>query len=72
MTRKNRLLHSVVEIIGDTPLVELERLSRGIDGRVLVKLEYLNSQTVLKKHQAHDPDGITSITEEKSGCCPAR
>jgi len=39
---QNRLLSSAVEAIGETPLVELARLSRGSGGRVLAKLEYLN------------------------------
>jgi len=33
---------SVLESIGRTPLVELARFGRGIDGRILAKLEYLN------------------------------
>ena len=36
------VLPSVVEAIGATPLVELSRLARGLDGRILAKLEYLN------------------------------
>ena len=28
--------------IGDTPLVELARITRGVEGRILAKLEYLN------------------------------
>lgn len=35
-------LLSVVEAIGDTPLVELSRLTRGLEGRILAKLDYLN------------------------------
>ncbi len=35
-------LPSIVEAIGQTPLVELSRIGRGIDGRLLAKLEYLN------------------------------
>ncbi|MEX1097935.1 MAG: cysteine synthase family protein [Planctomycetales bacterium] len=35
-------LPSVVEAIGETPLVELARITRGLDGRILAKLEYLN------------------------------
>lgn len=36
--------HSIVEVIGDTPLVELVRLAgaTGVTGRFLAKLEYLN------------------------------
>jgi cysteine synthase A len=33
---------SVLDAIGATPLVELARLTRGLSGRVLAKLEYLN------------------------------
>ena len=33
---------SVVEAIGGTPLVELSRIARSVNGRILAKLEYLN------------------------------
>ena len=36
------MLGSVVEAIGSTPLVELKRVTEGLDGTVLAKLEYLN------------------------------
>src|SRR4051794_6572683 len=36
------MLPSAVEAIGRTPLVELSRLTRGLGGRVLAKLEFLN------------------------------
>jgi cysteine synthase len=39
---RERILPSVVEAIGETPLVELGRLTREMDGRILAKLEYLN------------------------------
>lgn len=42
MTRQDRVLGSAIEAIGETPLVELKRLTRGLDGRILAKLEYLN------------------------------
>ena len=35
-------LSSVIEAIGETPVVELSRLTRGLEGRILAKLEYLN------------------------------
>src|SRR5688572_2844165 len=41
-TRQDTLLPSVLGAIGNTPLVELSRLTRGLEGRVLAKLEYLN------------------------------
>jgi cysteine synthase A len=39
---RNRILSSVVQTIGQTPLIALDRLGRGLPGRVLLKLEYLN------------------------------
>ncbi len=43
MSREEKLIPSVVEAIGgSTPLVELSRLTKGLDGRILAKLEYLN------------------------------
>jgi cysteine synthase A len=41
-SRSDHVLASVVEAIGDTPLVELSRLTRGVSGRILAKLEHLN------------------------------
>jgi len=38
----NSVFDSVLGAIGNTPLVELSRLTRGMDGRILAKLEYLN------------------------------
>ena len=42
MSRDTQLLPSVIQSIGNTPLVELSRLTRNLPGRLLVKLEYLN------------------------------
>jgi cysteine synthase A len=36
------ILNSAVEAIGETPMVELSRLTRGVDGRLLAKLDFLN------------------------------
>jgi cysteine synthase A len=35
-------MSSIIDAIGNTPLVELSRLTRSLPGRVLLKLEYLN------------------------------
>ena len=40
--RANRVAPSVVEVIGETPAVELARLTRGLRGRIVAKLDYLN------------------------------
>ena len=42
MGRTDSILPSALEAIGETPLVELARIGRGLDGRILAKLEYLN------------------------------
>ncbi len=39
---KHQIAPSVLETIGATPLVALDRLGAGLPGRVLLKLEYLN------------------------------
>ena len=35
-------LPSIVDAIGETPLVELTRLTRGLEGKIVAKLEFLN------------------------------
>ena len=42
MATDSEILPSAVEAIGSTPLVDLSRISRTIDGRILAKLEFLN------------------------------
>ena len=42
MTQQNTIYTSVIDAIGETPLVELARLTRGLEGRILAKLDYLN------------------------------
>jgi cysteine synthase A len=42
MARHSNILNSVSEAIGNTPLVALDRVTRGMNGRVLAKLEMLN------------------------------
>ncbi|MEM7345876.1 MAG: cysteine synthase family protein, partial [Chloroflexota bacterium] len=42
MSREQTLLPSAVEAIGNTPLVDLSRLTREVDGRIVAKLEFLN------------------------------
>ena len=41
-SRQGVLLDSVLGVIGKTPLVELSRITRGLEGHILAKLEYLN------------------------------
>jgi cysteine synthase len=42
MSRENTILSSAIEAIGSTPLVELKRIAKNLDGKILAKLEYLN------------------------------
>ena len=41
-SRHDSVLGSVLGAIGNTPLVDICRLTRGLEGRILAKLEYLN------------------------------
>jgi cysteine synthase A len=42
MKMRPELCTSAVEAIGNTPLIDLARLTRDVDGRILAKLEYFN------------------------------
>lgn len=42
MNPQNQTLSSAVEAIGNTPLVRLSRITKGLDGEILAKLDYLN------------------------------
>ena len=42
MSRESHLAASVLDTIGNTPLVELSRITESLDGTVYAKLEYLN------------------------------
>lgn len=42
MDSHKHTLPSASDAIGNTPLVELARMGRGVEGRILAKLEYLN------------------------------
>jgi cysteine synthase A len=42
MTLQGKPYGSVLQAIGQTPVVELSRLTRDLEGRILAKLEYLN------------------------------
>ena len=39
---RDGIVPSIVDAIGHTPLVELTRITREINGRILMKLEFLN------------------------------
>ncbi len=42
MPPSDSLSASVLDLIGNTPLVELSRITAGLDGRIFAKVEYLN------------------------------
>ena len=42
INRDNRVMSSVIESIGNTPLVNLSRLTKGLDGQIFAKLDMLN------------------------------
>ncbi|OGR90264.1 MAG: hypothetical protein A2V88_08530 [Elusimicrobia bacterium RBG_16_66_12] len=42
------IVESALDLIGDTPLLRLKRLTQGLEGEVLIKLEHLNPSGSLK------------------------
>ncbi len=50
--RKEAVGESVLSAVGETPLVALDRLAKGLKGRVLAKLEYLNPGSSVKDRPA--------------------
>jgi len=48
----NKSGESVIDAIGNTPLVELNRITKDLDGRILMKLEYLNPGSSKKDRAA--------------------
>lgn len=44
--------NSIIETIGDTPLVRLNRVTKGIKGTILVKIEYFNPGNSVKDRMA--------------------
>src|SRR6185312_17093602 len=68
---------SVLELVGGTPIVRLDRISAGVPGTILAKLEYLNPGGSLKDRiglsmiEAAERDGLLkpggTIVEPTSG-----
>jgi cysteine synthase A len=54
VTAKNRskVISSIIEAIGDTPLLELARITLGLHGRILLKLDFLNPGSSKKDRAA--------------------
>lgn len=42
MSRADKLPASVYDATGQTPLVELNRIKKNLEGKIVAKLEYLN------------------------------
>src|ERR1700675_3744532 len=72
-----RAYPSVLDLIGDTPIVRLDRISRDVPGTILAKLEYMNPGGSVKDRiglpmiEAAERDGLLkpggTIVEPTSG-----
>lgn len=58
-----------VKPIGNTPLVELSRITKGLDGKIVAKLDYLNPGLSKKDHIARQ---IIEDAEAKGRLKPGR
>ena len=64
---------TVLDLVGHTPIVRLDRLSRDIPGQLLAKLEYLNPGGSVKDRiglamiEAAEQDG-RSRAQRETGC----
>ena len=71
------IYNNITETIGHTPLVRLNKITAGIDGEILVKLEYFNPMSSVKDRiglamveaaeKSGDIDADTVIIEPTSG-----
>ncbi|MCE1254744.1 MAG: cysteine synthase A [Anaerolineae bacterium] len=58
-----KIANNVTELVGNTPLVRLQRLNRGLPGQIAVKLEFFNPA-----HSVKDRIGVAMIdAAEKAG-----
>src|SRR5262249_37619242 len=55
-TERMRIANDTAELIGNTPLVRLNRTARGIDATIVCKLEYFNPA-----HSVKDRIGVSMI-----------
>jgi len=69
MSREISPLPSVIEAIGSTPLVDLCRLTKDVDGKILAKLDYLNPGFSKKDRIARQ---IIEDAEEKGDLAPGQ
>ncbi len=69
MSESGPVLSSVLGAIGNTPLVELRRVMDGVDGRILMKLEYLNPGASKKDRAAL---GIVEAAERDGSLRPGQ
>jgi cysteine synthase len=64
-----KVISSILEAIGHTPLLELARVTEGLPGRILLKLDYLNPGFSKKDRAAH---GIIEEAERSGALRPGQ
>ena len=58
---------SAADAIGDTPLVALDRLTAGLEGRILAKLDMLNPGF---PRRTEPPGKSSTMRKRPVSCCP--
>lgn len=66
-TRNARMLNNVLEAVGRTPLISLQRISSDLQANIAVKLEYTNPSGSLKDRVVHE---IVRQAEERGALKP--
>jgi len=63
MEKKLKIYNNITELVGNTPLVRLNRLNQGAAADIVLKLEYFNPT-----HSVKDRIGVAMIDDaEKAG-----
>lgn len=78
VNRHQRVTESILDLIGDTPILRLKKITLGCEANILLKLEHLNPSGSIKdrmalrmiedgEHAGQIVPGVTTLVEASSG-----